>query len=195
MTGLKLLPILPLLAVAVAIAGCDATDAESGTGATGQDAIDLRSSAFDAGEPIPTQYTADGEDMSPPLEWTGVPEAAQSLALIVDDPDAPTDEPWVHWVIYNLPGDLTGLPRNIPQEPIVSDRIDATQGVNAFEENRIGYRGPAPPAPDDPHTYRFRLYALDQPLNLESGMTKEELLTAIEGHVIATGKLTGTYDR
>jgi Raf kinase inhibitor-like YbhB/YbcL family protein len=153
----------------------------------------LRSAAFADGQPIPRRHTGDGEDLSPPLSWTGIPPGATELALIVDDPDAPTSQPWVHWVIYNLPADEQGLPEGVP--PVATPRIPAgcLQGTNSW--GGFGYRGPAPPRGHGTHRYVFRLYALKGPLDLTVGLQKDGLLDAIKGHVLAEATLTGTYRR
>jgi len=158
--------------------------------------IELKSSAFQNGARIPRKYTGDGEDVSPPLSWSGVPESAKELALICDDPDAPVAEPWVHWVIYGLSPELTSLPEGIPAQSQIDQPVKALQGKNSWSSGRtIGYRGPAPPPGHGTHHYHFKLYALDQPLNLPAGVDKKRLLKAMEGHIIAEGELVGTYER
>ncbi len=151
--------------------------------------IQITSTAFAEGQPIPQKYTCAGPDVSPPLQWTNAPAGAKSLALIADDPDAPMGT-WVHWVIYNLPPATTALAENMPQSPELTD--GAKQGINDFRQT--GYGGPCPPS-GQPHRYFFKVYALDVTLNLKSGATKEELLKAMEGHVLAKGQLMGTYQR
>lgn len=149
----------------------------------------VTSSAFQEGEIIPKQYTGDGKDISPPLAWEGAPAAAQSFALICDDPDAPRGD-WVHWVLFNLPADTTDLPEAVPAEKTVL--VTARQGTNDFRN--IGYSGPSPPR-GPAHRYYFKGYALDLVLNLKAGATKQELLDAMTGHIIAEGKLMGRYGR
>ena len=149
----------------------------------------LTSSAFAEGASIPSKYTADGEDVSPPLKWANVPAGAKSLALICDDPDAPVGT-WVHWVLYGLPADTAELPEAVPATKTIAG--GARQGTNDFK--RIGYGGPAPPK-GAPHRYHFKLYALDAELDLDPGATKQALLRAMEGHVLAQGQLMGTYQR
>lgn len=151
--------------------------------------MQITSSAFDDGEPIPVPHTCDGEDRSPPLEWSGVPEEAETLALIVDDPDAPAGT-WVHWVIYGLPSDRDGLPEGVP--PAETGPDGARQGRNDFQ--RLGYGGPCPPS-NGAHRYVFKLYALDADPEIEPGATKDRLLEAMEGHVLAEARLMGTYRR
>jgi Raf kinase inhibitor-like YbhB/YbcL family protein len=157
--------------------------------------ITITSTAFDTGQPIPKEYTGDGEDRSPPLNWSGVPAGSKQLALICDDPDAPRAEPWVHWVIYNLPARLDSLPEGIGPVERLEDPAGAMQGANSWTSGQtIGYRGPAPP-PGKPHRYYFTLYALDTKLDLEPGLSKENLLEAMKGHILAEGQLMGTYQR
>jgi len=150
--------------------------------------IKVKSEAFEEGGMIPKKYTCDGEDTSPPLSWTGVPEGTEALALICDDPDAPVGT-WVHWVIFNIPPDTTGLSENIPPERVLES--GARQGRNDF--GNIGYGGPCPPR--GTHRYYFKLYALDKKVDLEPGATKDELLKAMEGHILAEGRLMGRYKR
>jgi Raf kinase inhibitor-like YbhB/YbcL family protein len=151
-------------------------------------AIDLTSAAFEEGDAIPARYTCDGLDVSPPLSWGSVPDGARSLALIADDPDAPRGT-FVHWVIYNLPPDTRGLPEDVPNQQTLPS--GAVQGVNGA--GSVGYMGPCPPG--GTHRYFFKLYALDTELGPGGGATKEEVLDAMEGHVLAEGQLMGTYRR
>ncbi len=151
--------------------------------------IELTSSAFKEGESIPSKFTCEGPDVSPALEWSGVPESAKSLAMICDDPDAPVGT-WVHWVLYELSPAMTGLPEGVPADETIEG--GATQGRNDFK--RIGYGGPCPP-PGKPHRYFFKLYALDTELNLTPGATKKDVEKAMKGHILARGQLMGTYKR
>lgn len=154
--------------------------------------ITLRSSAFTNGQTIPTRHTGDGEDLSPPLSWSDLPEQTRELALIADDPDAPPHT-WVHWVIYTVPPTADGLAEGVEKTSRPSVPHGAVQGVNDF--GNIGYSGPLPPRGHGPHHYHFKLYALDDEMDLEPGATKQDLLSAMEGHVLAEGKLVGTYQR
>jgi Raf kinase inhibitor-like YbhB/YbcL family protein len=157
--------------------------------------ITLKSSAFDAGQPIPEKYTGDGEDRSPPLNWSGMPEGTKQLALICDDPDAPSSDPWVHWVIYNLPAEHTSLPEGIAHSKRLKEPAGAVQGANSWPSGQtVGYRGPAPP-PGKPHRYYFKLYALDIDLDLQPELSKNELLQAMRDHILTEGQLMGTYQR
>ena len=151
--------------------------------------IAVSSPAFKEGERIPTKYTCEGQDVSPPLTWSQISPGAQSLVLIADDPDAPVGV-FTHWVIFNLPPDSQGLPEAVPVEKQLPS--GAIQGENDF--GKIGYGGPCPP-PGSPHHYQFTLYALDQPLDLKAGVSKKQLLAAMQGHILAQGQLTGTYQR
>jgi hypothetical protein len=150
--------------------------------------ISMSSPAFADGELIPVKYTCDGENVSPPLEWGGLPAGAQSLALIMDDPDAPSGT-FVHWVIYDLPPTLSGLPEDVPSDEKPS--VGGTQGNNGA--GKLGYTGPCPPS--GTHHYFFRLYALDARLDAAAGLSKDKLLQAMEGHVLAQGELMGIYSR
>ena len=150
--------------------------------------IKIKSPAFEEGGVIPRKYTCDGPNVSPPLTWTAVPTETKSLAIICDDPDAPMGT-WVHWVVFNLPINVTELPENIPAQKTLSN--GAKQGITDFQE--IGYGGPCPPS--GTHRYYFKLYALDTEINLDAGITKKQLLKAMEGHILAEGQLMGKYKR
>jgi hypothetical protein len=153
----------------------------------------LRSDAFENGRAIPRRYTEDGEDLSPPLTWSGLPDGTKQLALIVDDPDAPRAEPWDHWILYKVPGDARTLPEGLPRTPTLDVPPGATQGKNSW--GTIGYRGPAPPKGHGTHHYHFRLHALDAPLQAAPGLDKAGLRAAMHGHVLAEAELVGTYER
>ena len=152
--------------------------------------IQLLSTAFHQGETIPVQYTCDGNDVSPPLRFGNIPKDTQSLALICEDPDAPSGV-FVHWLIYNLPPTVSDLPEALSiTGPL--EGSGASEGRNDF--NNIDYDGPCPP-PGNFHRYFFRIYALDTKLPLQEGATKHELVRAMVGHILATGHLMGTYKR
>jgi Raf kinase inhibitor-like YbhB/YbcL family protein len=158
--------------------------------------IEVRSTAFAADQPIPKKFTGEGQDVSPALSWSGVPAGTQELALICDDPDAPVKEPWVHWVIYKIPAAAKGLPEGVPQKERPPEPAGALQGKNSWDEGEnLGYRGPMPPPKHGVHHYHFTLYALDAKLTAEPGLTKNELLKKMEGHILAKGRLTGLYER
>lgn len=152
-------------------------------------AFKLESSAFADGQPIPERYTCDGEDVSPPLAWTDVPDDTSSLALVCDDPDAPIGT-WVHWVLYNIPPGEPGLPAAVPAVEAMEN--SARHGWNSWR--RHGYGGPCPPG-KKPHRYVFKLYALDTMLDFKSGGKKKHLLKAMKGHILAEAQLMGTYTR
>ena len=145
----------------------------------------LKSPAFQEQGEIPGTFTCDAEDVSPPLEWSNVPQGTKSFALIVDDPDAPMGT-WVHWVVFNLPPDTASLPQGVSHLP-----AGALEGINDFR--RISYGGPCPPG--GVHRYYFKLYALDTMLTLRSGAAKAELLKAMQGHVLAEATLMAKYRR
>ena len=149
----------------------------------------LTTPAFRDGESIPVVHTCDGEDVSPPLAWTGVPVETRGFVLICDDPDAPRGT-WVHWVLWNLPADAVELGQGVPPNPELPS--GARQGLN--DSGEVGYSGPCPPR-GKPHRYFFRLYALDSAVNLAPGAKRGDLDRAMEGHVLATGTLMGTYQR
>jgi Raf kinase inhibitor-like YbhB/YbcL family protein len=150
--------------------------------------IKITSPAFQDGEAIPRQYTCDGDNISPPLSWETVPAGTKSIALIADDPDAPGGT-FVHWVLYDLPADLEGLPEDLPADKMFP--IGGEQGINST--NNLGYMGPCPPS--GTHRYFFKVYALDEKTNLPAGETKSRLLEAMEGHILAQGQIMGKYRR
>ncbi|UCF44564.1 MAG: YbhB/YbcL family Raf kinase inhibitor-like protein [Planctomycetota bacterium] len=150
--------------------------------------INVTSSAFEEGGMIPSKYTCDGDDISPPLQWDAVPEGTKSIALISDDPDAPMGT-WVHWVLFNWPADSREIAENIRPDKILPN--GAKQGITDFR--RIGYGGPCPPS--GTHRYFFKIYALDTMLDLDAGADKRALLEAMEGHILGQGQLMGRYKR
>lgn len=155
----------------------------------------LRCPAFEDGARIPERHTADGADVSPHLTWSDLPEGTEELALVVDDPDAPRPEPWVHWVVYGIDPTCDELPEGIRRTPRPEVPVEVVQGTNSFGDDAVGYRGPAPPPGHGLHHYRFILYALSEPLGLSPGATKADLLEAMEGRVLGTAVLTGLYER
>lgn len=148
----------------------------------------ITSSAFSEGEMIPSKYTCDGKDISPPLAWDNPPDDTKSIALICDDPDAPMGT-WVHWVLFNLPPDIQSLPEALPSDKIIKN--GAIHGMNDFR--RYGYGGPCPPG--GTHRYYFKLYALDSIMELKPGITKVQLIKAMQGHVLDECELMGKYSR
>jgi Raf kinase inhibitor-like YbhB/YbcL family protein len=168
----------------------EATGVEQHVEQTGGEKMSIKvtSTAFPEGGMIPKQYTCDGRNISPPLAWDSVPGNAKTLALTADDPDAP-GRTWVHWVVFNLPASAKNLPENVlPQEMITGG---GKQGTNDFR--KIGYGGPCPPS--GTHRYYFKVYALDKELGLDSRTTKDQVLKAMEGHILAQGELMGRYRR
>jgi hypothetical protein len=149
----------------------------------------LTSSVFQDGGAIPTRHTGQGEDLSPPLAWTGAPVTTRTFALICDDPDAPGGT-WLHWLLWNLPADAVELGEGVPPRPELPS--GARQGLN--DGGDLGYGGPLPP-PGKPHRYVFHLHALDTSINLPPGINRSDLETAMEGHVLARGTLMGIYER
>lgn len=150
--------------------------------------MEISSPVFENEGAIPPRFSCDGDDVSPPLSWSGAPEGTRQFALIVDDPDAPGGT-FVHWVYYNIPADASGLPEAVAAE--AHPAPGGTQGRNGF--GRIGYGGPCPPG--GTHRYFFRLYAVDTNLDLEPGRTSADLRAALEGHVLAQVELMGTFSR
>ena len=183
---------LSLLAICVAlvVGGCGPGPSATALPEEGGKVMTLllTSSAFSQGDPIPTKYTCDGDDVSPPLSWGDPPEGTASFALINDDPDAPAGT-WVHWVLYNLPADARSLPEAVPSDAELPD--GSRQGQNSWQ--RLGYGGPCPPS--GTHRYFFELNALDTALDLASGANKEEVLKAMEGHILGQTELMGVYSR
>jgi Raf kinase inhibitor-like YbhB/YbcL family protein len=145
----------------------------------------ISSKAFQQNARIPRQYTGDGEDRSPPLEWKGVPKGARKLALVCHDPDAPMPGGFTHWVVYGIPPEATGIPEGGGRNFV--------QGVNST--GRPGYMGPAPPRGHGVHHYNFMLYALGEGPEPKPGMGRQDLLAAIRGLVIGEALLVGTYER
>ncbi len=154
-----------------------------------KDQMQLTSTAFAEGAAIPAKHTCDAKDVSPPLKWAGLPAGAKSLALIVDDPDAPVGT-WVHWVLYDVPVTMTELAEDVAKSQYAAG--GAKQGLNDF--GRLGYGGPCPPH-GKAHRYFFKLYALDAVLDLKPGLTKRDLERAMEKHILARTQLMGTYQR
>lgn len=154
--------------------------------------MQIKSSAFEANQTIPRLYTCDGRDIAPPLTWTGIPSETNSLSLIIDDPDAPDPAAprtiWVHWILYNLPPDCSGLDEDASNAALPEGTC---QGLNDW--HRTGYGGPCPPV--GRHRYFFKLYALDCMLPDLHRPTKDELLKAMRGHVLAEAELMATYVR
>lgn len=152
-------------------------------------AMKITSSVFADGQTIPKQYTADGNNVSPPLSWIGAPEKTKSFALICDDPDAPVGT-WIHWVAYDIPASVHALNEAVPPQAVLKQ--GGKHGTSSFKT--LGYGGPAPPA-GKVHHYYFKLYALDSELGMKPGATKQEVLDGMKGHVLAEAQMIGTYSR
>ncbi len=152
--------------------------------------FELTSDAFEPHGKIPRRYTSEGANVSPPLAWSGAPPPTRAYALVVDDPDAPRGT-FTHWLLYDIPAEQQALAEDVPHTGKLTD--GRTQGRNDFD--REGWDGPMPPKGHGPHRYFFKLYALDTPLNLDTGLTKRELGKAMNGHVLAETELVGTYER
>ena len=154
--------------------------------------LNILSKSFRENEMIPARHTCDGQDISPPLDWSGIPAEAESLALIVDDPDAPDPAApkmtWVHWVLYNIPPDTQGLEEGIPEASLP---VGTEEGINDW--GRRGYGGPCPPI--GKHRYFFKLYALDTVLADLQEPTKGHFVKALKGHILAEAELVGMYQR
>ena len=151
------------------------------------------SPAFDDGNTIPAQYAAEQENFSPPVQWQQGPEGTESYALIMEDPDAPGETPFVHWLVYNIPADTEKLHPGVPGRLYLDKPEGALQGKNS--RGSIGYFGPRPPVEDGPHHYHFEVFALDTSLDLKQGATRDELIEAMRGHVLAADQFVGTYER
>jgi Raf kinase inhibitor-like YbhB/YbcL family protein len=177
--------LLLLVSLLVIVSGCTTTEKE----VNNMEKISISSEAFKENGTIPDEYTCEGEDISPPLSWQGLPAGTKSIALIMDDPDAP-GRTFVHWVIYNIPGSMQKLAKGIPKKEKLDD--GSRQGMTDF--GRAGYGGPCPPR-GKPHRYFFKIYAIDKMLDLPSGASREDVETAMKGHVLAKGELSGKYAR
>ena len=147
----------------------------------------LTSPAFEHDDDLPLRYTQDGDDVSPPLRWSGAPEGTKELVLICEDPDA-DEGVFTHWIVYAILPDVTELPEGLPRNPLL-DEPEACQGLNEFDES--GYTGPTTAEDRGPHRYFFRLYALDVELDVPPGITRPELREAAKGHVLAQAELVG----
>ncbi|HNS99105.1 MAG TPA: YbhB/YbcL family Raf kinase inhibitor-like protein [Polyangiaceae bacterium] len=181
-----------ILAAAMLLSACTPkpTTETMNTNASSQQSLQLSSSAFEPASSIPTRYTCEGEDLSPPLSWKGIPEGTQSLVLIVDDPDAPDPAApkmtWVHWILYDIPPSCESLAEGIRQLP-----AGTKQGINSWK--KTGYGGPCPPIGN--HRYFHKLYALDKTLASMETPDKDAVVAAMQGHILAQAVLMGTYQK
>jgi Raf kinase inhibitor-like YbhB/YbcL family protein len=151
--------------------------------------IKMQSKAFRDGSAIPDRYTCSANDLSPPLSWSGLPEATRSLAIVVYDTDAPSGN-FVHWIAYDLPANQLGLPASVPKRTTLLG--GGSQGLNDF--GQVGYNGPCPP-PGPAHHYHFNVFALSSMLNLEPRTTSERMEQAMQGKILATGDLVAIFGR
>jgi hypothetical protein len=180
------MPLWLVLSAALAAPAAPAPPA-SPTPPEGAVRLDVSSSAFAPGGTIPVRDTCDGDNLSPPLAWTSVPDGTRAFALVMDDPDAPGGT-FTHWVAWDLPATARSVP-----EGLTPDQAPPTQGTNGFKKR--GYSGPCPPRGHGAHRYFFRLYALDRPLALPPSTTRAELDVAMQGRVLASGELMGKFGR
>ncbi|HYM00275.1 MAG TPA: YbhB/YbcL family Raf kinase inhibitor-like protein [Blastocatellia bacterium] len=182
---------LPVV-LALLLASCSHKRDETGT-ANAADSVHgtmvLKSSSFQGMSSIPSEYTCDGPDQSPDLEWSNLPPGTKSLAVICEDPDAPGGT-FTHWVVYDIPATETGLPESVSNTPTLPD--GARQGKNDFD--KLGYGGPCPPSASK-HRYFFRIYALDTLLDVPGGASRSRVQRSIESHKLGEGMLAGTYRR
>lgn len=180
--------------LSLSMVSCNVTETEDEVVSSGIDesatmTMVLSSTSFKEGDKIPVKYTCDGQDISPALMWDEPPQLTEAFVLIVDDPDAPGGV-FTHWILFNIPANINQFGEGVPaQEQLESG---AVQGKNDF--GRTGYGGPCPPSGRS-HRYRFTIYALDQSLNLKAGVSRKQVVDAIQGHILAQGQLTGTYQR
>lgn len=157
------------------------------------DDLHFTTAPFLSGETIPREYTCEGADVSPELEWAGAPTDTETFAIIVDDPDAP-GQTFTHWVLFNIPGTATSVPQELDVETHFGDADPIpAEGKNDFGD--VQYGGPCPPPGDGPHRYVFRLFALGSVLSLNAGASKEQVQNAMDGHVLDDTQLIGTYER
>lgn len=182
----RILLLIAFLLAAPFLASCH--HSEQAIAAAAGATITLSSAGLADGK-VPTEYTCDGEDASPPLEWTAPPSGTKSFALTATDPDAPAGT-FTHWILFNLPASATSLPKGLPKKGQLSDGSE--QGRNDF--GKLGYGGPCPP-PGNPHRYVFTLYALDRLLDATAGAVRSQVEKAMGGHVLAHGELTARYGR
>jgi Raf kinase inhibitor-like YbhB/YbcL family protein len=164
--------------------------------------MQITSSAFAPGQAIPKKYTQDGQNISPPLHWSGVPKETRELALLLEDPDAPKTfpNPFVHWVLYKLPPSVAGVNEKVPPRPTLQSTLGALQGKKSTMQGtnsaeKIGYVGMAPPPGHGMHHYLFKLYALDTSLDIPPGIDSDSLKAIMSGHILEEAQLVGTYEK
>ncbi|WP_137287590.1 YbhB/YbcL family Raf kinase inhibitor-like protein [Halorussus salinisoli] len=167
------------------------TEVQETTPRTGAE-FTIATEAWENGEAIPTQYTCEGENVSPPFTISNPPEGTEAFALVMDDPDAP-NPPFVHWLLWNVPADATEIPENVPTSETVDDLGGAVQGAN--DTGELGYVGPCPPEGDPQHTYLFSLYALESPLDLDPGAEYPQVVEAVVQNALNRAQYVGQYER
>lgn len=145
----------------------------------------LRSEAFEDGQPIPKEHSQEGDNVSPGLRWTGAPQGVMEFAIIVEDTDARGPQPWVHWLLWGIPGTVDSINEG--------DGASFTQGKNS--NGKVAYNGPLPPPGNGDHHYHFEVYALDRPVGLKEGAIRDDLLKAMQGHILEEAELVGIYRR
>jgi Raf kinase inhibitor-like YbhB/YbcL family protein len=153
--------------------------------------LDAKCDAFEAENWIPEKFTGYGQKLTLPLRWSGAPEGTRSYAIIIQDPDAPRKTPFVHWLLYDIPPDRTAIPMALPPDPTLQSLAGAKQGANST--GKTGYFAPQPPKGDPAHHYHIQVFALDRKLDLDPGVTLDELLHAMQDHVLADGQTIGLY--
>ena len=163
------------------------------TEARSPDALEVMSPAFEDGAPIPELHAAEGGNVSPPLRWTEGPDGTASYVVLAEDPDVGRDAPFIHWVAYDVPADTTFLPEGVPGTPRLVQPEGLNQGPSDY--GATGYYGPRPPKSDPAHAYHFQVFALSEPLGLPHGASRQAVLDAMEGRVLASGEIVGTYER
>ena len=172
------------LAAVLVVTGCSSGGGVAVGPDTEESTVDVTSPDLADGDEVPTRFTCDGDDVRPAIAWAGLPEGTTTVAVVVDDPDAPNGT-FTHWTAWGLDPDATPLRDDLPSATV--------EGANGF--GSAGYRGPCPPRGDSPHHYRFRVLALDTSLDLAAGASPDEVGAAVRDHVLAEGRLTGTYGR
>ncbi|MDM4014039.1 YbhB/YbcL family Raf kinase inhibitor-like protein [Roseiconus lacunae] len=156
--------------------------------------LTISSPAFFNGATMPEKYTGNGENVSPPLRWRGLPEGTQELAIVCEDPDASSREVSVRWLVYKIPPEVTELPEHLPSESSPGSPVHVLQGRHSWPSGpKLGYRGPMSPPEHETHHYRFKLYALSKKLDLKAGADRDTLDEAMDGHILAESELIGTY--
>jgi len=186
---------LPIVAGFIFIAGCGQGGDAMSTGQANVAKLTVTSTAFKEGDAVPKQHSGEGADQSPPLAWSGAPAATKEFAIIVHDPDAPVGT-WYHWVLYNIPADVTSLPADLPKTAVLQTPVKGRQGLNSWSSGNVGYRGPMPPPGHGRHRHIYTVYAVDSHIELAPNLaTAAALEKKLAGHVVAKGELTGVYER